>query len=100
MTEFTNSIILRWKKDLDDKIFGEIKQKMLENGLETEYVLNEKAFMSAIKKQIPKEPLVCGFREGREINTISYTCPICHKHISRDSFCKHCGQALDWSDTE
>ena len=100
MTEFTNSVILRWKKDLDETIFGEIKHKMIENGVKTEYVLNEKAFMAAIKKQIPKEPLICGYREGREINTISYVCPICHKHISRENFCKYCGQALDWSDTK
>ena len=100
MTEFTNAIILRWKKQLDDTVFGEIQHKMLENGMETEYVLNEKAFMSAIKKQIPKEPLMCGYREDRPINSISYVCPICHKHISRDNYCKHCGQALDWGDSE
>ena len=54
----------------------------------------------ALEKQIPKKPIIYGYREGREINTISYTCPICNKHISRENFCKHCGQALDWSDTE
>lgn len=48
----------------------------------------------------PKKPNIHGYREGREINTISYTCPTCNKHIGRDAFCKHCGQALDWSDTE
>ena len=54
----------------------------------------------ALEKQIPKKPIILGYREGRGVNTISYTCPICHKHISRDNFCKNCGQALDWSDTE
>lgn len=54
---------------------------------------------SALEKQIPKKPNIHGYREGREINTISYTCPICNEHIGRESFCKHCGQALDWSDT-
>lgn len=56
--------------------------------------------ISALEKQIPKKPNIHGYREGREINTISYTCPICNKHIGRENFCKHCGQALDWSDTE
>ena len=46
------------------------------------------------------KPNIHGYREGRYINTISYTCPVCNNHISRDAFCKHCGQALDWSDTE
>lgn len=56
--------------------------------------------VSALEKQIPKKPTIHGYREGRGINTISYTCPVCNKHISRENYCKHCGQALDWSDTE
>ena len=28
-----------------------------------------------LEKQIPKKPNIHGFREGREINTISFTCP-------------------------
>ena len=51
--------------------------------------------VSALEKQIPKKPNIHGYREGREVNTISYTCPICNKHIGRDAFCKHCGQKLD-----
>lgn len=59
-----------------------------------------KTAMSALEKRMPKKPNIHGLREGREINTISYTCPICNKHISRDNYCKHCGQALDWGDRE
>ena len=55
--------------------------------------------IEALEKQIPTKPNIHGYREGREVNTISYTCPICDKHIGREDFCKHCGQALDWSDT-
>lgn len=58
------------------------------------------ALLNLIEKQIPKKPNIHGYREGREINTISYTCPICNKHIGRENYCKHCGQALDWSDSE
>lgn len=56
--------------------------------------------IAALEKQIPKKPNIHGYREGREVNTISYTCPVCNKHIGRENFCKHCGTALDWSDTE
>lgn len=54
----------------------------------------------ALEKQIPKKPIILGYREGREVNTISYLCPICNKHTSRENFCKYCGQALDWGDSE
>lgn len=50
----------------------------------------------ALEKKIPQKPNIHGYREGREINTISYTCPNCNKHIGRDVFCKHCGQAILW----
>lgn len=56
-----------------------------------------KTAISALEKQIPKKPNIHGNREGRYINTISYTCPVCNKHIGRDVYCKHCGQRLDWS---
>jgi hypothetical protein len=64
---------------------------------ETRYIPKIKV---ALEKQMPKKPIIHGYREGREINTISFTCPICNKHIGRENFCKHCGQAIDWSDTE
>ena len=50
----------------------------------------------AVEKQIPKKPIILGYREGREVNTISFTCPVCHKHIGRENYCKHCGQAILW----
>ena len=59
----------------------------------------ESVISTALEKQIPKKPNIHGFREGREINTISYTCPVCNEHIGRENYCKYCGQALDWSDT-
>jgi hypothetical protein len=55
---------------------------------------------SALKKQIPKKPNIHGYREGREVNTISYTCPACNKHVSRVAYCKECGQALLWESGE
>jgi hypothetical protein len=91
---------IKRNKEIDSAILGEIRQMAIENGIKTELVLHEKAIISALKKSIHIKGNIHGFREGREINTVSYTCPVCHNHIGRDFYCKHCGQALDWSDTE
>ncbi len=62
---------------------------------------HEKFVLECVEKQIPKKPNIHGYREGREVNTISYTCPACNKHIGRDKFCKECGQKILWEgDTE
>lgn len=87
-------------ESLDDAITEEIIKMVKEKGINDVILLNKKAIVSALDKQMPKLPLMRGFREGREINTISFTCPICHQHIGRENYCKHCGQALDWSDTD
>ena len=57
----------------------------------------------AIEKQIPKKPIEDEYRWA--------VCPICggsvylsniRDHIldKETTYCEHCGQALDWSDTE
>ena len=79
------------------EMFDELIMAVPFTNAETKYIPKIK---SALEKQIPKKPNIHGYREGREVNTISYTCPICNKHIGRENFCKHCGQALDWSDGE
>lgn len=58
------------------------------------------AVKSALEKQIPKDVVIHGFSPNRMISSISYACPICNKHIGRENFCKHCGQALGWGDIE
>lgn len=52
----------------------------------------------AMEKLIPKKPNIHGYREGREINTISYTCPSCNKRINIADYCEHCGQAIKWGE--
>lgn len=81
--------------DFDECIKSGVEQAMKECELTIGMTLKE-----AVEKQIPKKPNIHGYREGREVNTISYTCPACNKHVSRDAYCKECGQALDWGDTE
>lgn len=56
---------------------------------------------SALEKQIPKKPQKS--KEQRIRFTDSYICPFCGGNFTGTGiadFCYHCGQALDWSDTE
>ena len=92
----TNKEALYWCEQFTDNlVMVDVDTKKRTLGLQAMQVCK-----SALEKQIPKKPNIRGYREGREVNTISYTCPVCNKHIGRDKFCKHCSQALDWSDTE
>ena len=46
--------------------------------------------ISAIEKQIPKKPT----KTRSEI-----VCPTCKTLIGSSPYCRYCGQAIDWSDT-
>ena len=61
------------------------------------YVECESVILSALEKQIPKNPYLLNYG-GYEVE--NWNCPNGHIVGMRDTFCKHCGQALDWSDTE
>lgn len=74
---------------------------MVKKTFECEHFEDKEKIKFALEKQIPKKPVIHGYREDRDVNTISYTCPVCNKHIDIDYYCKHCGQALlDWSEEE
>jgi hypothetical protein len=59
--------------------------------------------ISAIKKQIPKKPIL-----KEPLNYAIWTkktgcCPICNSFVSalgNYHHCKYCGQAIDWSEEE
>lgn len=91
-------IILERNKTVDNLILGEIQKIATENGFDTKVVLNEKAIVSALEKQIPKKPLnPCGRWGGKSKGG---NCPVCGAHTTENvsKFCRKCGQALDWSD--
>lgn len=46
--------------------------------------------ISAIEKQIPKKP--------RKTRT-EIVCPTCATLVGSSPYCRYCGQAIDWSDT-
>ena len=45
----------------------------------------------ALEKQIPKKPV----KTRSEI-----VCPTCNTLVGSSPYCRYCGQAIDWSDTE
>lgn len=53
--------------------------------------------IESLEKQIPKKPMEV-ITEDNEF--ICMICPSCQEIAVEfnDRFCKHCGQALDWSD--
>lgn len=88
-----HEICIKRNKEIDSAILGEIKQMAIENGIKTEYVLNEKAIINALEKQIPKKVI-------HAPNHRKHFCTICHEPIKVGTkYCAVCGQALDWSDT-
>lgn len=91
-------------EDLDDAINEEIVKMIKEKGINDLYLLNKRAIVSALEKQIPKK--------GSIKYLSSYTddppvllCPNCQEHIPTEGcnfykYCYKCGQKIDWSDTE
>lgn len=57
----------------------------------------------ALEKQVAKKPV---FKFKYENGTKFYDCPICGSYVmhagvqSKEQYCSHCGQKLDWSDEE
>lgn len=51
----------------------------------------------ALVNQIPQKPIVAGNRI-----CYTYSCPVCGNKFTGtiSKYCYHCGQALDWTETE
>lgn len=82
-------IVVERSKQIDSAIFGEIQEIAIENGIETRIKMNETAIVDALKKQIPKKPLVYNiFQRHCECGAIL---KVYYK------YCYECGQAIDWS---
>lgn len=90
-----------------------IEKYLLDGYKKPNYKLAEK-IMEVVEKQIPKK-VIEQTEEDREF--IDFICPFCKTTLQQKikscfsqrflkntiykySFCLHCGQALDWSDTE
>ena len=55
--EVVEKIAIERNKTVDGLISGEIRTIAKENGIDTKIVINEKAIISALEKQIPKKPV-------------------------------------------
>ena len=58
--------------------------------------------IEALEKQIPKKPKEVEEKDEEEFYYLAFTCPSCDEAVVgqpyRPNFCKHCGQAIDWSE--
>jgi hypothetical protein len=99
----TKQMIVQQVEGIDDATCKQIHDMAVANGIDDVYVLDKKQILSALEKQIPKKPI-----EDRYPGCV---CPACGGSvylkniqerimISKTTYCEHCGQALDWGDSE
>ena len=104
--ELVEKIIIERSKVIEDVIWLEIQEIVKENEVETKIVINEKAVVNALKKQIPKKPIkknpICYSKsiDGEEMYAYDYHCPLCDAMVNNEKHHCPCGQALDWSDCQ
>ena len=66
-----------------------------------DYAIAFETAIEALEKQIPKKPIPAEEQNIRYV--MKYTCPSCGKYFTGTGIadcCYHCGQALDWRETE
>ena len=89
----TEKMIAQFVDDYDDYIVSQIANTARENGISDLTVLNKKAILNALGKQIPKKPV------GLAKNELYGRCAVCGQvvHVG-NRYCDQCGQAIDWED--
>lgn len=92
-----DKIIIERNKNVDSAALMEIRKMAIENGIETKFILNEKAIMNALVKQIPQKAKIT-LHGTTDWNT-RCRCPICDKDLfDSQKYCTECGQRIDWWD--
>lgn len=86
-----------------EEALHEISTKVYRNTDDFEMRISKqcyKAIVNALEKQIPKKPLKTGeeYINGRWV--VEWECAACGNPYIDDSFCRCCGQALDWGGSE
>lgn len=88
--------------DMTDKaIVDAIVDTAKKEGIDNLYLMDKTFIKNALEKQIPKKP----YKRQND-----YYCTVCRRYLGdkmelkhaclQPEYCPHCGQALDWSDTE
>ena len=71
-----------------------------------DYIEEIELAIEALEKQTPKKPkeVVIQKTKGSSFFSLNFLCPNCDTAVTGQPYapnnCKHCGQAIDWSDTE
>ena len=75
---------------------------MVKKTFECKFFEDKEKIKIALEKQIPKKPTNYSIdNNGYMIYDCEcLTCKCSHREYYPFSYCNHCGQALDWSDTE
>ena len=104
----TDKIVVQMLDNYETAVAEEIASAARAAGVTDCTVLNKKAILDALNKQIPKKPTYVDTRfrnHGRSVAdgaslSKCYKCPTCWSHIfhvwDSEKYCVYCGQALDW----
>lgn len=90
MDSIINEIAVGHAKLVDDTIFMEVSEIVKENGILSQYLINEDFVIPALKNYIPRNPHLMSF---------NLHCPSCNKVLNdyeglKECFCKYCGQRI------
>lgn len=108
----TEKLVVQMVDNYEIAVAEEIASAARAAGVTDCTVLNKKAILEAINKQIPQKPTYVDTRFRNHGRTIAdgcsiskcYKCPNpnCMSHIfhvwDSEKYCVHCGQALDWEE--
>lgn len=99
MGSVTSEIAVKMADRYEEAVCKQIAMEARAEGISDLTVLNKWAILNAIKKQIPQKPWY-----RKEEDADGWACPACHMGVTvdhgriKDTFCSHCGQAIDWEE--
>ena len=101
MCGIENKIMVEQVEKIDNEICERIKDIAVLNGIDDVYVLDRKAIISALEKQVPKKPKIYNNIYPKDL----YECSLCGCGLRankswKDTYCPNCGVKIDWSDIE